>query len=42
MSSGVNMLRNGLKISDTTKKEILELICFKSDQKILQNTVVQI
>ena len=28
------MLRNSLRISDTTKIEFLELIYFKSDQKI--------
>ena len=33
---GVNMLTNSLKISDTTKKEFLERIFFKSDQKIWQ------
>ena len=33
LSSGVNMLTNSLKISDTTKKEFLELIFFQSDQK---------
>ena len=27
------MLRNSLKIEDTTKKEFLELIYFKSDKK---------
>ena len=31
---GVNMLRNSLKISDTTKIEFSELIVFQSDQKI--------
>ena len=36
MSSGVNMLRNSLKISDTSKTELLELISFQSDQKIWQ------
>ena len=30
------MLTNSLKISNTTKKEILELIFFESDQKIWQ------
>ena len=32
--SGVNMLTNSLKISDTTKTEFSELISFRSDQKI--------
>ena len=36
MSSGVIMLANSLKISDTTKREFLELISFQSDQKIWQ------
>ena len=34
LSSGVNMLTNSLKISDTTKTEVLELISFQSYQKI--------
>ena len=34
MSSGVNMLTNSLKISDTTKTEFFELIFFQSGQKI--------
>ena len=34
--SGVNMLTNSLKISDTTKTEFSELISFRSDQKIWQ------
>ena len=34
MSSGVNMLKNSLKIPDTTKTEFLKLIFFDSDQKI--------
>ena len=34
LSSGVNMLANSLKISDTSKKEFLELIFIQSDQKI--------
>ena len=33
MSSGVNMLRNSLNISYTTKPELFKLISFKSDQK---------
>ena len=36
MPSGVTMLRNSLKISDTTKTELFELIFFQSDQKIWQ------
>ena len=36
MSSGVNMFKNSLKISDTTKKEFLDVISFKSDEKIWQ------
>ena len=36
LSSGVNMLTNSLKISDTTKTEFFELIFFQSDQKIWQ------
>ena len=42
MSSGVNMLTNSLKISDTSKKEFLELIFFKSDQKNDKKTAVRI
>ena len=34
--AGVNMLANSLKISDSTKIEILELISFQTDQKIWQ------
>ena len=34
LSSCVIMLRNTLKIWDTTKREFLELIFFPSDQKI--------
>ena len=34
LSSGVNMLTNSLKISDTTKIEFLELIPFQSYQEI--------
>ena len=37
LSSGVNMLTNTLKISDTTKTEFLELKFFQIDKKILQN-----
>ena len=33
MSSAVDMLREGNKISDTTKKEFFEVISFQSDQK---------
>ena len=36
LSSGVNMLTNSLKISDTTKREFFELMFFQSDQKIWQ------
>ena len=36
LSSGVNMLTNSLKISDTSKTEFLELIFFKSEPKIWQ------
>ena len=36
MSSGVNMFKNSLKISDTTKKEFLDVISFQSDEKIWQ------
>ena len=31
ISLGVNMLKNNLKISDTTKTEFFELISFQSD-----------
>ena len=34
LTSGVNMLTNSLKISDTSKKQYLDLIFFQSDQKI--------
>ena len=37
LSSVVNMLRNSLKISDTTKTKFFELIFFQSHQKIWQN-----
>ena len=37
LSSGVNMLTNSLKISDTTKTEFFELVFFQSDQKIWEN-----
>ena len=36
MSSGVNMLTNSLKISDSKKADIFELISFQSDQNISQ------
>ena len=36
MSSGVNMLTNSLKISDTTKTEFLQLISCQSDKNIWQ------
>ena len=36
MSTSVNMLTTSLQISDTSKKELLELISFQSDQKIWQ------
>ena len=42
LSAGVNMLANSLKISDSTKIEILELISFQTDQKYDKNTPVQI
>ena len=35
-SSGVNMLTNSFKISDTTEKEILELIFFQRDRETWQ------
>ena len=34
MSSGVNMLTNNLKVLYNSKKDFLELIFFKSDQKL--------
>ena len=34
--SGATMLTNSLKITDTTKTELLELISFQSDQEISQ------
>ena len=37
MLSGINMLTNSLKISDTTKTEFFELKFFQGDQKIWQN-----
>ena len=36
LSLGVNMLTNSLKISQTTKNDIFELIFFQRDQKIWQ------
>ena len=36
MSSGVNMLKNSLKVLDTTKREFVEPILFLNDQKIWQ------
>ena len=33
-SSDVNMLKNRLNISDTTKKEFFDLIFFQRDQKV--------
>ena len=42
MSLGVNMLTNSVKISDATKTEFFRLISFQSDQKIWENTAVQI
>ena len=42
MSSGVNMLTNSVKISDTTKTNFSELISFQSDQKDDKNTAVEI
>ena len=36
MSSGVNRLTKSLKISDTTKTDVLEPIFFQIDQKIWQ------
>ena len=35
LSSGVNMLTNSFKISDTTKTELFELISIQRYQKIL-------
>ena len=40
MSSGVNMLTNSRKVSDTSKAEFSELISFFSDQKYVKNTAV--
>ena len=40
LSSGVNMLANSLKISDSTKIEILELIPFRLIKKYDKNTPV--
>ena len=34
LSSGVNMLTNSLKISDTTKTKFFEVILIQSDQEI--------
>ena len=36
LALGANMLTSSLKISDTTKIDSLELICFPSDQKIFE------
>ena len=36
LSSGANLLIKSLKISDTTKTDVLELISFQSDRKIWQ------
>ena len=40
MSLGVNMLRQSLKILDTTETQLLELVSFRSDQKIGQKYCV--
>ena len=37
VSSGVNILTNSLKISDTTKTEFFGLMVFQNDEKIWQN-----
>ena len=37
LSSGVSMLRNSLKISDTTKKKIFKVNFFQIDQRIWQS-----
>ena len=39
MSSGVNMLTNSLKISDTTKTQFFKLIFFQSVQKNMRKIV---
>ena len=42
MLSGATMLTKSLKISDTSKNEFMGLMFFESDQKISQNTAVEI
>ena len=42
MSSGTSFLTTSLKISDTTKTEFPKLNFWQSDQKISENTAVQI
>ena len=42
MSSGVNMLTNSLKVSDTTKTQFFEVIFSQSDRKYEKSTAVQI
>ena len=37
-SSAVNMVTDGLKISDTTKTEVFEVICFRNDEKTWQKS----
>ena len=41
-SSGVNMLTNSLKVTDTTKREFFELIFIQSDRKSHKNNAVEI
>ena len=41
LTSGVNMLRNSLKISGTTKTEFFELKFFQIDKKIWQNCCLE-
>ena len=42
MWSGVNMLKNCLKISDTSKKKFSALIFFRVIKKYDENTAVEI
>ena len=41
-SLGVNMLKNSIKIPDTTNKEFFELIFFRVTKNYGKNTAVQI
>ena len=41
-SSGVNMVRNRVKISDTTKNNFFELILFRVTKECDKNTAVEI